>query len=94
VEEAPASERIAHLPKEKLPSNAGAHLSLGANGLCRVLLCMYVQAHRLVITVRGYLYSLLKGGNALLLLQVKGTMRNQMGIYLRTMLVQPSSRSV
>lgn len=28
-----------------------------------MLLCtMYVQAHRLVITVRGYLYSLLKGG--------------------------------
>ena len=47
---------------------------------------MYVQAHRLfAVTVRGYLYSLLKCGKALLLLQIKGTMRNQMGIYLRTM---------
>jgi len=27
-----------------LPSNAGAHLSLGANGLCRVLLCVCAGA--------------------------------------------------
>lgn len=51
---------LAHLPKEKLPRNA------------------------------GYLYSLLelKSGmmqGASVLLQIKGTMRNQMRIYLRTM---------
>jgi len=47
---------------------------------------MYVQAHRLlVVTVRGYLYSLLKCGKALLLLQTEDTMRNQLRIYLGTM---------
>ena len=47
---------------------------------------MYVQAHRLfAVTVRGYLYSLLKCGKALLMLQTEDAMRNQLRIYLGTM---------